>query len=49
MRFQIREEFASRSPEERARWARSRLWRKRVVWTLGILAMMMAAAQLFLR
>jgi hypothetical protein len=49
MRFQIREDLASRTPEERARYHRSRFRRKLVVWTLGIVAMMMAAARLFLR
>jgi hypothetical protein len=49
MRFQVREDRASRMPEERERYHRSRFRRKLVVWTLGILAMMMAAARLFLR
>jgi len=48
-RFQIREEFASRTPEARERNARLRFWRKLVVMTLGVLAMAMAAVQLFLR
>jgi hypothetical protein len=49
MRLQIREEVAWHSPEERVRLARSRFWRKLVVMTVGILAMAMAAVQLFLR
>ena len=48
-RFQIREEFASRTPDARERNARLRFWRKLVVMTLGVLAMAMAAVQLFLR
>jgi hypothetical protein len=49
LRFQIREDLASRTPEERERYARSRFWRKLVVMALGILAMIMAIALLFLR
>ena len=47
--FQIREDLALRTPEERERSARFRFWRKLLVMTLGILAMAMGAAQLFLR
>jgi hypothetical protein len=49
MGFRIRDEVVSRSPAERERIARSRFWRKLVVWTLGILAAMMAIVRLFLR
>ena len=48
-RFQIREDLASLTPEARERNARLRFWRKLVVMTLGVLAMAMAAVQLFLR
>jgi hypothetical protein len=47
--FQIREDLALRTPEERERSARFRFWRKLLVMTLGILAMAMGAARLFLR
>ena len=48
-RFQISDDLTLRTPEERERNARLRFWRKLVVVALGVLAMAMAAVQLFLR